>query len=201
MAAEGNVKKVTRTLCAAALGIAVCSSPYAQAAPSAQTAAPAVDETTLTIDDEPAPGDAGTTGSVLPYIVRMILVLGLILALIYGLYAVLKRSARPRLMEDQHLRVLASSQLAPGRSLHVAQLGNRAWLLGSTDSAVSLIAELDDRELIDTLELKAQTSPAAPRRAFADLLAQWLKPKKGMPGQAAETRDFFSRQKDRLRKF
>jgi len=201
MEAEGNVKKVTRILCAAALGVFVCTSLYAQEALPAQTPVPAVDETTLAIGDAPAGTSGGTSTSVLPYILRMVLVLGLILALIYGLYVVLRRSVRPPVVEDQYLRVLASTQLAPGRSVHVASIGKRAWVLGSTDSSVSLIAELDDRELIDTLELKALSSPQTQRRAFSDTLAQWLKPKKGVSGQASETKDFFSRQRDRLKKF
>lgn len=199
MRMEGKLKKVTRLLCAAAFGLVVSFAAFAQDAPAA--GAP-VDETTLAIGDAASPQSAQPAGSSLwPYILRMVLVLGLVLAAIYGLYALLKRSSKPASREDNYLRVLASAQLSAGRYLHVASLGDRAWLVGSTDSSMNLIAEISDKELIDTLELKAQAAPEAPRRDFSTLLSAWLKPKASSKTGGPVATDFFSRQKDRLKKF
>ncbi len=198
MPAEGKLKKVIRLLGAAAFCLVVSTASYAQ---DAAAGSPGVDETTLAIDDPAAAAESPAGGtSILPYALRMVLVLGLVLAAIYGLYALLRRNARPRAREDAYLRVLASAQLSPGRFLHVASLGDRAWLVGSTDASMSLIAEIEDKELVDTLELKAQASPEAPRADFSTFLSTWLKPKTGGKPRSG-TPDFFSRQRDRLRKF
>jgi flagellar protein FliO/FliZ len=118
----------------------------------------------------------------------------------------LKRSAKPASNPDAFLRVLATTNLAVGRSLHVVALGEKAWLVGSTDASIGLIAEVEDKELVDALALRAAAEPEAPRRDFTSLLGELLGRKGGkrsgsrnqpspLPG------DFFSRQKDRLKKF
>lgn len=201
------MKKVIRLLGAAAFCLVVSAGAWAQDA--AAGSAPPVDETTLSIGDAPADAGAGASGgSILPYILRMVVVLGLVIAVIYGLYALLRRSARPRTQDDPYLRVLASVQLGAGRNLHVVSLGDRAWLLGSTDSSVSLVSEVNDRELVDTLTLRAEAAPEAPRKDFATVLGELLRQRpagsarKGdAAGQAAKTADFFARQRDRLKKF
>jgi hypothetical protein len=37
--------------------------------------------------------------------------------------------------------------------VHVISLGEKAWLVGSADSSVSLISEIDDKETIDAMLL------------------------------------------------
>lgn len=199
-------------LCLAAMaGPATAQPASASGKPAAGTPAPAAaapaapDESSLALV-EAAPGTAGgSSASMLPYVLRMMLVLGLVIGVIYALYALLKRSARPRAQQDAYLRVLATTTLAPGRQLHVVSLGGSAWLVGSTDSSVGLIERIDDREVVDALELRATQSPEAPRREFGDMLSAWL----GAAGRGTGTRggaagaspsDILSRQRDRLKK-
>lgn len=184
-------------LCAASIGTV-----SAQAAPAAGTVpTAAIDETTLVLPDT-----AGTTGtsastSIMPYFLRMVFVLGLVLAAIYGLYALLRRSAKPAAPTDTYLRVLASTNLATGRSLHVVSVGDAAWLVGSTDASIGLISEIKDKELIDALTLRAAESPQTPRKDFASMLGELLGRKRGRAQAISVPSDFFSRQKDRLKKF
>jgi len=98
-----------------------------------------------------------------PYILRMVLVLALVLGVIYGLYALLKRSSRRAAEEDTYLKVLASTPVSVGRTLHVVSLGTKAWLIAATETSINLIAEVEDRELIDALILRAAESPSSPR--------------------------------------
>ncbi|HUW68850.1 MAG TPA: flagellar biosynthetic protein FliO [bacterium] len=164
----------------------------------------AVDEKALTLADPGTTnGAAAGTGSssIVPYIFRMIIVLALVIASIYGLYALLRRSARQRAPSDSYLRVLATTNLAVGRSLHVVALGDKAWLIGSTDSAVSPVAEIVDKELIDALALRAAESPETPRRDFGSMLMTLLGKKGPRSSTSADASDFFSKQRDRLKKF
>jgi flagellar protein FliO/FliZ len=190
------LKKTVRVLCAAVFCLVISAGVWGQ-----EAQAP-VDETTL-LFGEAAEGEAGpqAPSSILPYVLRMFLVLALVLACIYGLYALLKRSSRPKAQPDAPIKILASTAVGPGRTIMVASVGQKAWLLGSTDSAISLIAELDDKELIDGLQLKALEEPQAPGQDFSTILTTLLKPKRQGRGKPAAPSDFFARQRDRLKKF
>lgn len=208
--AEGTAVKARIIVLAAAMIFVVGSDIWAQAKPApaapaaatnpqaAQTAQ-AVDETALPIADRAgvANADAGSN-SILPYVLRMVLVLGLVIAAIYGLFALLRRYSRKPGPPDAYLRVLASVNLSPARSVHVVAVGDKAWLVGSTDSSVQLISAIDDKEVVDALTLRAAAAPETPRADFISMLASSL----GMKGgrKIAEPGDFFSRQKDRLKK-
>lgn len=200
--------KVLRFSCAIILLCSLVPGAFAQpaavSAPPAALSQPAetgaVDETTLVLPEGSQPGEMGQGSSILPYVLRMILVLGLVIAAIYGLYALLKRSSRPTNSYDSYLRVLATTKLGVGRSLHVVSLGDKAWLIGSTDTSVGLISEIDDKELIDALALREAQSPQTPRKDFTSILADLLG-RKGPKSNASVSNDFFNRQKDRLKKF
>jgi flagellar protein FliO/FliZ len=196
--------KAIRFACIAMLSATVTIGAYAQGA-ATEAASPrdaaAVDETTLAIADAPPAEAVGATSSIGPYFLRMMLVLGLVIAAIYGMYALLKRSARPKSADDSYLRVLAATTLAAGRSLHVVSLGDKAWLIGSTDTSVGLISEIQDKELIDALALRAAEAPQTPRKDFASMLIELLGRKAVKKTAVPDPGDFFSRQKDRLKKF
>lgn len=178
---------------------------YAQtpaAAPAAGTSTTvAIDETTLVLPEAAGTGGGGASPSIMPYFLRMVFVLGLVLAAIYGLYALLKRSARPVAPVDTYLRVLASTTIASGRSLHVVSVGNAAWLVGATESSIGLISELKDKEIIDALTLRAVESPETPRKDFNTMLGELLGRKQGRTHTSSYSSDFLNRQKDRLKKF
>jgi len=179
----------------------------ASTAPAVTNTAPApataVDEATLALTDA-ADGAAGTDAggsSILPYFFRMILVLGLVIAAIYGLYALLKRSTKPSIASDTYLRLLATTNIGVGRSLHVVSLGDKAWLIGATESSISLISPVEDKELVDALALRAAEAPETPRRDFTVLLNDMLGRKSARKSSSAIASEFFNRQRDRLKKF
>jgi flagellar protein FliO/FliZ len=93
-------------------------------------------------------------------ILRMILVLALAAGAIYGIVFFLKRISRPQEQKDPHLQVVAGVHLGSNRFAHVVSLGSQAWLLGSAEGGVSLIAEITDRETIDAMLLDASRKHA-----------------------------------------
>jgi flagellar protein FliO/FliZ len=172
------------------------------AVPSSGTQA--VDETTLTLPEAgTAGGTAAGTGSssLFPYFLRMLLVLGLVIAAIYGLYALLRRGSRPEQAVDSYLRVLATASLGAGKKLHVVSLGDKAWLIGATESSINLVSAIDNKELVDALELRAAEGPQTPRKDFSSMLVELLGRKGSRKVGSADATDFFSRQRDRLKKF
>lgn len=216
------MKKYALVLCALlwALGSgAVATAQGAKPAPAAGAAgalgnAQAVDETALPIVDQAGAAAGGETAvpSNLGYFLRMVFVLALVLGAIYLLMRFLRRAGRPKVQEDSALRVLASASVGPGRALHVVSLGAAAYLVGATDSAVSLIDKIDDKEFIDALALRAATEAGAPRGDFSAVLGSLLGKAKGASGKAGRRAgtegteggagpEYLARQRDRLKKF
>jgi flagellar protein FliO/FliZ len=138
----------------------------------------------------------------------MIVVLALVLAAIYGVYRLMKRVSRPKAADDSAVKVLASTSLGPGKALHVISLGSKAYLVGATDSAISLVAEVEDKDFVDSLALQAAMAPASKPgagRDFTELLSSLMS--RSRVGRRAGARpqrgdgDFLAGQRERLRKF
>lgn len=73
----------------------------------------------------------------------------------------LRRLASPSLGGGM-LRVVDRCQLGPGRALWVVEVGHRAFLMGSGERAIELLAELDPEEV----KRDRQRSSAGGRRFF-----------------------------------
>ena len=102
-------------------------------------------------------------------ILRMVLTLAVVAVAIYGLVFIFKRAARPSIAQDPFLKILSTTMLAANRSAHVIALGSRAWLVGSSESGVSLISEIEDKDIIDAMLLEdSRKSAATPKGRFQD---------------------------------
>ncbi len=133
-------------------------------------------EITLSIPDSNAEtslafSETGSKSSVWPFI-KMILVLLLVVAAIYGLLYFLKRRGNGVKSEDEFLRRVAYLNLGQGKSVEVVTLVDRgAYLLGVTEGGINLIAEVKDEELIQAMNLYAdKKSNSSKPKNFADVL-------------------------------
>lgn len=108
-------------------------------------------------------------------LVRMVLVLLLVVAAVYGLIMLLRRRVgRDETEEDSPITILASRNLGGSRDLHVVMIGSRVLLLGGGDAGVELLTTIDDQETIDELVLAHSSRGTTARRTFGGLLGQWL---------------------------
>jgi flagellar protein FliO/FliZ len=165
--------------------------------------APTADETTLAIGDGASGARAANSAAgsnTFSYFLRMVVVLALVVAAIYGVYRLMRRASRPKREDDASLKLLASRSLGPGKSVHVLGLGTKAYLVGASESSVSLIAQLDDKELVDGLFLKAAQNPPkeGSARDFGEILGSLLGPKKKGQPKGGSSGDFLAGQRDRL---
>ncbi|AEE17021.1 hypothetical protein Trebr_1598 [Treponema brennaborense DSM 12168] len=187
-------------LCAALCSAALCfaQTPAAQSVP-AQTGVvlpvenggtgSAADETSVPRSEAesllvitPAAPDTGAAAVKQPstvwLFVRMILVLAAVIACIYGIVFLLKKGMTPAQKTDPYLKKVASLTLAPGKFAYVVTLNSHAYLIGVTDSAVNLIGEIDDKELVDAMNLHAESEPAGAKpKDFASVLDLFRTPK------------------------
>jgi flagellar protein FliO/FliZ len=94
---------------------------------------------------------------------RVVLVLALSAAAIYGVVFFVKRLAKPPEQANPYLKVLARTPVSSGGVVAVVSVGTRAWLVGagSGDGGVSLIAEIEDQETVDAMILDHSRSGSA----------------------------------------
>jgi flagellar protein FliO/FliZ len=73
-------------------------------------------------------------------IARTVVGLAIVLAVVYGLYWLLKSTAKSRAAQsDERIEVVATTTLAPNRSLHLIRSGDELILLGATEQSVTPI--------------------------------------------------------------
>ena len=132
--------------------------------------------------------------------VKMLLVLGGVVGLIYFLFVLLKRGARNRYPENQLIRMLDYQSLSGSRALHLVEVGNSIFLVGSAENGVSLISEITDKEGLDTIHLELSQKPAPQRRNFSDMLINLFKSAGDKRISMFDSINFMKQQKDRLRK-
>jgi len=132
-------------------------------------------------------------------VIRMILVLSLTAAAVYGVVFFLKRSSKQTVSKDPFLKILATVHLGANRYAHVVSVGSKAWLLGSSDGGVNLIGELDDKALIDAMLLEEARKNAEPQQGrFPDFISMLRR--LGLPAQAgAPGADDIRKRRERLR--
>ena len=124
---------------------------------SQQVSEAATDETQYTFgDDAGGAGSQGTrTGSGVGAVFRMILVLGIVVALIIFLFKFMKKKQNPDKQDDTYLRKIGSVSLGNGKSVQIVSLLEDAYILGVSDNSVNLIAKVEDRELVQEMNIKA----------------------------------------------
>ena len=119
-------------------------------------------------------------GNTLAAFLKMILVLAIVLAIIWIIFKLLQKSTGGGGSDDdQFLRRVAHITVAPGKSVQVVTLVDRAFLIGVADDSINLIAELDDDEMINAMNLYADQHSATSRpRNFSEVLELFMPKKK-----------------------
>ncbi|MBO4319836.1 MAG: flagellar biosynthetic protein FliO [Treponema sp.] len=110
---------------------------------------------------------------------KMILVLGIVLAIIWIIFKLMKRSSDTDKSNDEFLRKVSSITISPGKSVQIITLIDKAYLLGVSDNSVNLITEIDDPELIQAMNLYADKNGRVERpRNFEEVLELFMPKKK-----------------------
>lgn len=144
--------------------------------------APAFHEDRTPLD--PSVASAGTTkgkapsvGSAGADVIRTIVGLAVVLGVIYGVYWLLKSSARAKAGRgDERIGVIATTPLAPNRSLHLVRAGDELILVGATDQSITplRVYTADEAILVEGggADLPLQLPPATPsaRESFLEAL-------------------------------
>ena len=132
--------------------------------------------------------------------VRMLLILGVVVAVIYLLFILLKKGAKGKHQENELIRLLDYRTLSGNRALHLVEVGRIIYLVGSSENGVSLISEIEDKESLDMLRLSLSENPPETKRNFSDILSKLFKPEGGGTLTIKDSLNFMRNQKKRLKK-
>jgi flagellar protein FliO/FliZ len=120
---------------------------------------------------EGGPANQGNPASVWN-ILRILLTLAVVAVAIYGMVFFIKRAVRGNTSKDPFLKILASTQLGVNRHAYVLSVGTQAWLVGSAENGVNLIAEIGDKDILNAMFLdESQKSSQISSGRFMDFKA------------------------------
>lgn len=114
-----------------------------------------------------APGGLGT-------FVETILVLALFIAGIYGVFRFIQRKRNLGGVGEDAIRLLANRSAGGSRAVQVIEVGRRVFVIGVGDSAINLIAEIEDAEALENLRLDYARESAKGGESFFDRLVHLL---------------------------
>lgn len=138
------------------------------------------------MDEEGAEPPAVRSPSSAWAIIRTLVALFVVAAAVYGVVYFLRKIGRPAEARESDLKVLASTHLGSNRFVHVVSLGEKAWLVGASEGGVDLIAEIEDKETIDSLHLEESRRASSGGGARIDFFS--IMRKLGVGGRAAGPR-------------
>ncbi len=120
--------------------------------------------------------------------VRMIIVLIIVVGLIYGVLWFIKKKTNAVKTDDDYLRRAAYINIAPGKSVEVITLIDKAYLIGVTEDNITLLGEIHDDELIKAMNITADKNNNTKKpTTFSDVLDMFLIKKGGQKNVFSET--------------
>lgn len=128
-------------------------------------------------------------------LLQAIFSLSLVLALVYGLVYFLKQISSKTTATSNTIQILSSKSLTSSTSLHIVEVENQVFLIGSGDN-INLITEFTNQETIDSLRLKSATEKETPQN-FIALFKERLN-LENLEILKAPRKDFLSNQTERL---
>lgn len=178
-----------KLLMTAVLLTAVCFNFYSQSSEQAdssvQTELSSFENNTNYFNNSPsanAPVQArNQNGSGIGLFIRMVFVLAFVIALIYGLLWFIKNKTNVVKTDDEFLRRAAYINIAPGKSVEVITLVDRAYVIGVTEDGITLLGEIDSKsdeqtaQMINAMNLRAdQTQNTKKPLNFTDVMDMFL---------------------------
>jgi len=161
-----------------------------------------VDERTLSIDTPSGAGGPGDTklGVFTAWdFIRMALILAAVVGVIYGIFFILKRSGNPKFQENRLIKVLSSKSISGSRALHLVEVGNQIFLVGSSENGVNLVSEILDKETLDGLKMQSASAESGERKSFSEILTSVFGKSGGPRSVGGDSMSFLRDQRQRVK--
>lgn len=186
------MEKSKKLLAAVIIFMAAVFALYSQNTNADNQSASTIAEQSIVISDDAAgTSDAETQNykgpSAVGMFVRMIIVLVIVIGLIYGVLWFIKKKTNVVKTDDEYLRRAAYINIAPGKTIEVITLIDKAYLIGVTEDNITMLGEINDEELIKAMNLTAdQNNNTKKPVSFADVLDMFLVKKGGQKSVFSE---------------
>jgi len=131
-------------------------------------------------------------------VMRMVLILGFVIACIYGLFFVLKKAGTQKFNEDNLITIISSKSISAGKALHIVEIGNHVMVIGAAENSVSALLEVTDKETIDNIKLHKAEVKRPTENSFQQYLVNMFFKGKGNKDDISF--DHFKKQRDRIEK-
>ncbi len=171
-----------------------------------QETAPAPDETTLSVETPEAASAAqnpALNGNLSTFsvwdVVRMVLVLGGVLGVIYLLFYLLKKMGHQVKDTGNIIDLIATRNLTSNSAVHLVKIGGQVFFIGAGDGNIRLLSEITDKETLDQLTLENSAASAAQNRSFSEVVKGALRGGGILRNIDRERSSFLKQQKDRLK--
>ncbi len=113
--------------------------------------------------------------------IKMIFALAVVVGIAWLIFYLLKRTMKTGNDSDPFLRRVSQLTLSPGKSVQVITLQDSAFLIGVSDENISLLGKVDDKELVNAMNLYADKNDNVSKpRSFREILDIF------MPGSSKE---------------
>ena len=159
-------------------------------------AAERVDERTLLLgeaSDEQQTQIVGVSPFSFWDLIRMVLVLGTVIGLIYFVFYLLKRAGNGHAVRNDLIKVIGTQQLSGNRAIYLVQVGTQVFMIGAGSESITLLGEITDKETVDAMVLAgAEGNPS--RRSFSEALSSFVR------GGEGQSLDLMRRQRERLQR-
>ena len=131
---------------------------------------------------------------------RMILVLAVVAGCIYGLVFLLKKASTGKYDESELINVISGKTLAPGKSLHIVEVGNQMMLIGISDDSITHISDITDKETYEQIKLYKGKNTEPAGDSFYSYLSRVINPGRKGKGKRQNIGSFLEKQKKRMEK-
>ncbi|MGI5069672.1 flagellar biosynthetic protein FliO [Treponema pectinovorum] len=122
-------------------------------------------------DSSPANPASQKEPSTIWLFVRMIFALAIVAAFAYGIFYFMKRNVKNANDNDPFLRKVSQITLSPGKSVQVITLQESAYLIGVSEQNINLIGKIDDKELVNAMNLYADKNERVKKpKSFSEIL-------------------------------
>lgn len=107
--------------------------------------------------------------------IRMIVALIVVIALIYGVLWFIRKKTNVVKNEDEYLRRAAYINISPSKTIEVITLIDKAYLIGVTEDNITLLGEIEDKELVEAMNINADKKASTKKPVnFSQVLDSFL---------------------------
>jgi flagellar biogenesis protein FliO len=132
--------------------------------------------------------------------ISMVLGLGVVVVIIMVIFYAIKKGMHKKIVENELIRVLGSKIITGNKMLHLIEVGNSMYLIGSSNEALSLISEVSDKETKDTLKLRSSQAKLNSVKGFGDLIMGFLNRRRPKGQTVDHSINFMKEQRSRLQR-